>query len=213
MDGYEATRVIRKREEFDAKKTGGPLVRVPIVAMTAHVMAGERERCLASGMDDYLTKPLREAELLRVAGVEPDRSPGPVRIARNQPAAARPHHPTDSSIDRGALDVIRSLEARGSKDLTRKAIAVYLESSTRLITRMREAVEENAVEPARRAAHKLSGSSTTLGATQLAFLCQRLQRLEDKEFRGVAAEIVSAVETEFENLKTLYSEEFLRKAG
>jgi signal transduction histidine kinase/AmiR/NasT family two-component response regulator len=66
MDGFEATRRIRELEEA----TGG---HIPIVAMTAHAMAGDRERCLAAGMDDYVSKPLRKEDLLRVledAGME-----------------------------------------------------------------------------------------------------------------------------------------------
>jgi len=59
MDGFEATRRIRESEQATGRHT-------PIVAMTAHAMAGDRERCLASGMDDYLSKPLQKAALLAI---------------------------------------------------------------------------------------------------------------------------------------------------
>ncbi|MEE9502409.1 MAG: response regulator, partial [Candidatus Aminicenantaceae bacterium] len=58
MDGFEATETIRKKEE----STGG---HIPIIAMTAHAMKGDRERCLESGMDDYMTKPLNPAEVFQ----------------------------------------------------------------------------------------------------------------------------------------------------
>jgi len=58
MDGFEAVAAIRRREE--AEKSG----RIPIVAMTAHAMAGDRDRCLAAGMDGYVGKPIRPAELM-----------------------------------------------------------------------------------------------------------------------------------------------------
>ena len=68
MDGYEATRLIRQQERFVRSSTtpnAGPR-RVPIVAMTASAMAGDREKCLRSGMDDYVSKPFTRDQLLRV---------------------------------------------------------------------------------------------------------------------------------------------------
>ena len=59
MDGFEATKLIRDKEKADGSH-------VPIVAMTAHAMKGDRERCLAAGMDDYISKPIREAALFSV---------------------------------------------------------------------------------------------------------------------------------------------------
>ncbi len=68
MDGYEVTRAIRRRErsgQIAANPAGRPRPRIPIVAMTANAMKGDRERCLAAGMDDYLSKPFRPAQLYR----------------------------------------------------------------------------------------------------------------------------------------------------
>jgi CheY-like chemotaxis protein len=65
MDGYEASRLIRVQES-EREAAGQPVRRLPIVAMTAHAMQGDRERCLAAGMDDYISKPVREPELRTV---------------------------------------------------------------------------------------------------------------------------------------------------
>ena len=76
MDGFEATANIRARER-DGRR------RVPIIALTAHAMEGDRERCLAAGMDGYISKPIRPealfASLAEHAGRRPDRPPAPVR--------------------------------------------------------------------------------------------------------------------------------------
>ena len=76
LDGFDATREIRRLE-------AGTGVRVPIVAMTAHAMPGDRERCLGAGMDDYVTKPISLAEIARVLS-----SIQPARPKRAEPPAA-----------------------------------------------------------------------------------------------------------------------------
>jgi two-component system, sensor histidine kinase and response regulator len=101
MDGFETTRVIREKE----KLTGG---HIPIVAMTAHAMTGDRERCLAAGMDDYISKPINRNELLecleKLAG-ENDachRNSVPCSLASKATNGARP-----AGLDNSSADLLR----------------------------------------------------------------------------------------------------------
>ena len=95
MDGFEATRAIRAWE--DASRLGkSPMTRLPIVALTANAMQGDRERCLAAGMDDYITKPLARSDLARV--LEASKSRDDKR--RDRGLATPPHSPRRSSLPR-----------------------------------------------------------------------------------------------------------------
>src|SRR5439155_2212534 len=118
LDGLSATVLIRQAE----RRTGG---HVPIVAMTAHAMAGDRERCIAAGMDDYVTKPLMPEELIRTVeraaadttGTAGARSPSP-------PSPGLPSAPRRSA--QGAFDVDRALaRLSGDRRLLREMITIF----------------------------------------------------------------------------------------
>ena len=133
MEGLEATRRIREAELATGRHT-------PIAAMTAHAMAGDRERCLAAGMDDYLSKPLDKAALLalldRVSAARPDGAPPPVSSDAGQPAAdelpasALPIFSLDSFLD----------QMDGDADLTGRLIALFQEGAPRLLNDIRGSI-------------------------------------------------------------------------
>ena len=137
MSGLEATAAIRARE----RQNGG---RVPIVAMTAHAMKGDRERCLEAGMDGYLSKPINRRELVElVEAVAPRES--------NQPAAATPARPAWSpEAMLGRLG--------GDEPLARQLAALFLGECPRMMIAIREAVALGSAEDLRRAAHAFKGS-------------------------------------------------------
>jgi two-component system, sensor histidine kinase and response regulator len=144
MDGFEATAAIRARE----RETG---VHTPIIAMTAHAMAGDRERCLAAGMDAYLSKPLRPADLMATIGLfmrDADAAPAPPA------AAAAPQTPSSESIDEAAL-----LDdfGRNSKVLT-DVVGVFLADAPRYLERIRAASASGDAGAIADAAHALKGS-------------------------------------------------------
>ena len=143
MGGLEATAVIRANEQ----KHGG---HVRIIAMTAHAMPGDRERCLAAGMDDYLTKPIdaRKLYALIEAGLAVD------------PEEPQPSVATAAAFDRA--EVLRRLE--GDDQLLREVIDLFIQDSASLIDKLRRAVERKDAAEVCAAAHRLKGSASNLAA-------------------------------------------------
>jgi CheY-like chemotaxis protein/HPt (histidine-containing phosphotransfer) domain-containing protein len=186
MDGYTATRVLRQRET----ETHG--ARVPIIAMTANAMAGDREKCLGAGMDDYLSKPLNRALLEQTlrkwlrsgAATRADatvRAPKAVPVAPAAAAApvvlaaAAPAAPTPVS-SAGALDtsIIGDLvDVMGDEfpDLVR----VYLEDTPKNVALLEQAARQRSMEGIIAPSHSLKSTSANLGALRLSELAKRLE--------------------------------------
>ena len=140
MGGLEATGHIREGE-----RQHGAHIR--IVAMTAHAMPGDREKCLAAGMDDYLTKPIDARKLYAL-------------IDAGSVPADRPAQPTAAPFDRA--EVLDRLE--GDEQLLREVIELFIQDSGGLIDRLRTAVDANDAAEVRAAAHRLKGAASNLAA-------------------------------------------------
>jgi len=145
MNGYEATAAIRLREA----ETGG---HVPIIAMTANAMKGDREQCFAAGMDDYISKPVLPARLYAI--VEKYAAPGP---ARQSPAPSRRQPPKVQVDDSGPFDAEEFQASIGDPALMRELIRVFFEDSQRLLADARQALGRNDAEAVHHAAHSLKG--------------------------------------------------------
>jgi len=168
MDGYEATRKIRQEQRFRE---------LPIIAMTASVMSGDRELCLAAGMNDHVAKPIDPDELLRalLQSIAP--------LARQDSAApsacglvgdAEKH---SSPFDLPGFDVATALKrVRGKTDQYLKLLLLFRESHSDFVRRVGTALEANDFKTAERLAHTLKGSSGTLGANALREAASQLEK-------------------------------------
>jgi two-component system, sensor histidine kinase and response regulator len=146
MDGLEAARLIRARE----RGTGEHL---PIIALTAHAMKGDREKCLDAGMDVYIAKPLDKKELLNA--LETYSRPGDFLAELS--AAGQP--PT--------LDVSRALERTGGdRKLLNEVCEVFLEESSSLLEQLSRNLKEDEPDELRRIAHRLKTSAGTIGGVR-----------------------------------------------
>jgi two-component system, sensor histidine kinase and response regulator len=162
LDGFQATGAIREAE----KRTGR---HVPIVAMTAHAMQGDRERCLAAGMDDYLSKPLVQRDLAdllaRLAtgrlAVASQAEPGPV-----QGAAPPPWNP---DVALAGVD--------GDRDILGEIVAALIETAPASIAAIRGAAKAGDSAALADAAHSLKGAVSTLAAEPTHGAAARLESL------------------------------------
>jgi len=146
MDGFEATKLIREKE----KTTG---VHLPIIAMTAHAMKGDRERCLAAGMDQYISKPIQREELFAA-------------IERLGPATQSiPLSTTSGSESPKTLDIPAALaRVDGSMELLRELAGLFCADSAQLLSKLREAIERQDAQAVESTAHSLKGAVGNFGA-------------------------------------------------
>jgi CheY-like chemotaxis protein len=172
MDGLEATRQIR------ADEAGGSR-RLPIIAMTAHVMKGDRERCLAAGMDAYLPKPIELLELSRVLG-ELGRSGE--RPASDDVSAANGQESTPSAapapVAEAVLDRQQALaRVGGDERLLDELLQIFASDAPRWLADARAAIQNNDAPRLRRAAHTMRGAASSLGAVQTCSAAAHLEEL------------------------------------
>jgi two-component system sensor histidine kinase/response regulator len=180
MDGLEATRVLRKRQmAADHPNLSG---RIVVCAMTAHAMAGDREKCLASGMDDYLAKPVRPKDvrdmLERWGKTIVSETPPPAMPVINNSA------PTEPAVDMDRMNDLTD----GNDDSLRELVEMYIKQTHKQFDQMQAAIREGNADSLRRVAHSCAGASATLGMTRL------LPKLRELEKIGHAGSINGAAE-------------------
>jgi CheY-like chemotaxis protein len=182
MDGLTATAEIRRREAHSAAS------RVPVIALTANAMEGDRERCLAAGMDDFLSKPFTQQQLanvlnrwlvVRTAGAEPERRGAPV----------------EPLVDAA---VLRNIAALARPELLESLIDLYLTHSPRLLANIEAAAASRQPEALAGALHTLRSSTANLGGARLAAATTECELLVHDGGIGRAAPLVPRIRREYE---------------
>jgi len=170
MDGFEATKRIRATEAGTGRH-------IPILAMTAHAMAGDRDRCLAAGMDDYLTKPItREALVRSVAGWLPAESQPDFETNLPKESLDFPPAPAELELDEALFHKLWEVFDRNGKEMEAVVIEPFIRRGEELLQALRQKPPTADSNGIRSAAHALKGSARTLALNALGRIAERLEQ-------------------------------------
>ncbi|MHB1047250.1 MAG: response regulator [Thermoanaerobaculia bacterium] len=182
MDGLEATSAIRSAEEATGK-------RLPIVALTARALKGDREACLAAGMDAYLPKPFRAAELMETIAELTER-PGVVPPETIRPAPPRPAFAPEAVLAR----------VEGDRALLRELVDLFVPQAAATLAALRRSVEAGDAGGVDRAAHLLRGSASNFGASAVLETALALEQMGRSGLLDGAPSRLSDLEREMDEL-------------
>jgi len=163
LDGFAATAALRQSEAGSGRH-------LPVIALTANAMKGDRERCGAAGMDDYLAKPYSGEELFAVLARW-------LPVERRRAVAASGRHEEAAALDPAALDKIRALSPDGAEALVRQVLAAYLKAAGREWERFDQGLADGDAGLLASAAHALKSSSFNVGANGLVERCREIEQL------------------------------------
>ena len=200
LDGLEATAEIRRLEE--SRQLGGGEGHLPIIAMTAHAMKEDRERCLQAGMDDYLSKPIKAQELVELidrfgSGLAGDESRG----------EARGDDKPDAASEGDLFDYAAALEQiGGDADLLKELIQIFLEDAPQQMAGIRTAISGGDADGLRRAAHALKGAVSNFAAESTREAALALEELGKQGRIDDAEEAHRALESRMSRLTQVLGE-------
>jgi len=180
LDGYAATRELRGIEKGKRHTW--------IIAMTANSLQGDREKCMAAGMDDYVSKPVKIEDLQGALG----RFSGIRDLERETEETGVP-----GAVDLSAMSGLRELEGESGESILGKLIDVFLDNTPKVLDQARAALARRSGPLLERAAHSLKGSCSNFGAERMRSACQDLETIARNGALEKGADALVAIEQEF----------------
>jgi two-component system, sensor histidine kinase and response regulator len=217
MDGFTATRAIR--QFMTTQRERPPL---PIIALTANAMEGDRETCLNAGMNDYLSKPFTLQQLRDLLSrwlPATTTASCPLAVSAlpqefSAPEEAAGQDSMDSTVvDTQAWKAILALQRAGQPDLLGKILGLYLKDSQGLVDKIGEAVTQRNARLLRESAHSLKSRSATLGAYRVAELCKHLEEAGRAQTFAQTDELVRQLTIAFTETCLVFQNESLKRAA
>lgn len=198
MDGFQATAEIRRREDSAS--------RMPIIAMTADAMEGDRQKCLDAGMDDYVSKPVSfeslDAVLQRwVPSADAGMSPSPASSEGSVDEEER-------SLDPAIISSLRQLHVGRENEWMPRLISMFLEDAASSLERLRQALKLEEQETITERAHALAGTAASFGARRMGRLSGHLKTLGSQGQFESARETMAEMEAEFDRVSEALRAEF-----
>ena len=194
LDGYQATGEIRELERQSGRQT-------PVVAMTAYALQGDRDKCLESGADAYLSKPARPAEILAMLDLlVPEADPGsagilPAEVTAARPPLASPLAGADSRQVFDAADLVERLG--GNEEMVGQFVAMFSGVASGYLKSLRAAVQEGDLEQTRVLAHTIKGAAANISAWRMGEIAGALETLSRAGEREGAADLLDGLEKGF----------------
>jgi two-component system, sensor histidine kinase len=194
MDGYEATSRIRSNIKAAYNK-------IPIIALTANAMVGEKEKCIQIGMTDYLTKPIDDTRLHEVLSYYLEKSEG--HFNNSDTPSVKPSEEKNTMqaktqiIDETILLKLEALQEEGETDIVVELIQSFLKQTPSRISNIATGLASGDLETCYDEAHTIKSSARTMGALYLGELCQKLEDLRDEGTASTIEPLFKLVQSEY----------------
>ena len=210
MDGFAATAAIRRHEQ-----STGAGRHVPIIALTANAMEGDREKCVAAGMDDYLSKPFSQAGLQaairRWMDTRPtDALPSHLTLSKQSASTTSTEIPI---IDEAVWENLLAMERAGRSDALHRILSLYLLDSKRLMGVLQAAIQTGNEAAVRDGAHQLKSSSAQVGALAASVQAGEIERYARTQQLDSAANLLDPLKESVELVSKIFEDKIRAQAA